>query len=238
MTFDVKDPWMLCFSRNSLMRFISHLDWLEMAERILVRAGLPFVYSEGYRPRIVMKGSPPLPIGVESKCELLQIFLRDVMDPKDVARRLMHAVPQDIEVDWVSHMRFKPAKNPYNAIVAAEYMFRFKEELSMDKRQRIVALIESLKPGSTGHSLVAGPDADILKPVANRVLEIVDADAFLEGASDEINLIGKMDPNETLHAAKLGFFLYETAPLARYPRIVKMGYLRNSNGVLEPVFRR
>jgi hypothetical protein len=220
------------------MRFISHLDWLEMAERILIRAGLPVAHSEGYRPRMIMKGTPPLPIGVESQCELLQIFLLDRMDPKDVANRLMNSVPRYVDLNWVSHMRFMPLKNPYKAIAAAEYTIGFKEELTIEKRKRVVSLVESLVPDTEGEPISSGPEPALLKPVGGRIIRIDDAEGFLMGESNEIKLTGKMDPNETLHAAKFGFFLFEAVPLTRYPRIIKTGYLRKTNGRLEPVFKR
>ncbi len=234
----MKEPWMLCFSRNGFLRFISHLDWLAMAERILIRANLPVAYSEGFRPRMVMKASPPLPIGVESGCELLQVFLREPFDPKDVAKCLSEAVPEGIGLRWVQHMRFKPQKNPYKAIVAARYLIEFKESLSETKRERVVSLMSSLKPEMREDGISIGPDAEILKPLAGRLIEIDDPPSFLEGKSNEIQITGKMDPNATLHAAKLGLFLYEAVPLTRFPRIVKTGYLRQTKSGLEPVFVR
>jgi hypothetical protein len=234
----LKEPWMLCFSRTRFLRFISHLDWLAMVERILIRANLPVAYTEGYRPRIVMKASPPLPIGVQSECELLQVFLRDHYDPKDVAMRLSDAVPEDIDLRWVQHMRFKPQKNPYKAIVAAGYTIEFKESLPVAKRELVVSLLNSLKPESREDAISIGPDAETLKPVAGRLLEMDDASSFLEGDEGKVRIRGKMDPVETLHAAKLGFFLCETVPLTRFPRIVKTGYFRQTPKGLEPVFVR
>lgn len=234
----MKEPWMLCFSRTGFLRFISHLDWLAMAERILIRANLPVAYSEGFRPRMIMKASPPLPIGVESGCELLMVFLREPFDPKDVAMRLSDAVPEGIGLRWVQHMRFKPQKNPYKAIVAARYSIEFKDPLPGAKRERIVSLLNSLKPEMHEDGIIIGPDAEILKPIAGRLIEIDDPPFFLEGKSNEIQITGKMDPNATLHATKLGFFLYEAVPLTRFPRIVKTGYLRQTKDGLEPVFVR
>ena len=227
---------MLCFSRTGLIRFISHLDWLVMVERILTRANIPVSYTEGYRARVVMKGSPPLPTGIESNCELLQVFLREQFDPKEAARRLSLAVPEGVRLEWVQQMRFKPPKNPYKAIVAAEYSIELKEPLSGEKRERMVSLLNSLKPDTDEDELQVGPDPAVMKPLAGRMLKIKEPLPFIEGETSKLEIIGKMDANETLHAAKLGFFLYEAVPLTRIPRIVKLAYLRSTTKGLEPVF--
>ncbi len=229
---------MLCFSRIGLIRFISHLDWLVMVERILTRANIPVSYTEGYRSRVVMKGSPPLPTGIESNCELLQIFLREHIDPKEVARRLSVAVPDGVGLEWVQQMRFKPPKNPYKAIAAAEYTIELKEPLSGEKRERMVSLLNALKPGTDEDELQFGPDPAVMKPIARRLLEIKEPLPFVEGEVNELEIIGMMAANETLHAAKLGFFLYEAVPLTRIPRILKLAYLRRTTKGLEPVFVR
>lgn len=229
---------MLCFSRIGLIRFISHLDWLVMVERILTRAHMPLSYTEGHRPRVVMKGSPPLPTGIESNCEMLQIFLREHLDPKEVARRLSVAVPEGVGLEWVQQMRFKPPKNPYKAIAAAEYTIELKEPLSGEKRERMVSLLNALRPDTDEDELQFGPDPAVMKPIAGRLLEIKEPLPFIEGEVNELEIIGMMDANETLHAAKLGFFLYETVPLTRIPRILKLAYLRRTNKGLEPVFVR
>ncbi len=228
---------MICFSRTGLHRFISHLDWLAMVERILIRARLPVVYSEGYHRRPVMKASPPLPTGVASKSELLQLFFYEHCDAKDVARRLSSVVPEDIALRWVQPMRFKPAKNPYKAIAAAEYNVDFRMDLTTDEREKIISLSKSLMPDAELPD-VELRDEKILKAVAGRLLEIKNADEFLNGGTGSLQLIGRMDDQATLHAAKLGFFYFESVPLKRFPLITKLGYLRSTDSGYEPVFVR
>lgn len=239
MNQDLKKPWMMCFTRTGLLRFISHLDWLAMVERILTRAQLPVAYSEGYHRRPIMKASPPLPTGAASQCELLQIFLDGVCDPKDVAQRLMASVPEDVTLKWAQAMRFKPQKNPYKAIAAAEYRYEFRAAIPGDRRERLLSLLESLKPGPDGEiDNILGPDPGTLKPIAGRLIAILNSDEYLNGNIDHIRLIGQMDASATLHAAKLGFFLYESVPLTRYPLITKLTHLRKTDSGYEPVFVR
>jgi hypothetical protein len=172
-------------------------------------------------------------------CELLQVFLCEQREVKTVAGKLTDALPEGIGLNWVQQMRFKPAKNPYKAIAAAEYKYEFRESLEQEKRQRLLSLVESLIPGSTeGYNPSFGPDQEVLKPIAGRVLEIKNPQEFLNGEINHLQLVGQMDGKATLHAGKLGFFLYEMVPLERYPLIIKLNYLRSTAKGNEPVFTR
>jgi len=238
MQVEYKNPWMMSLSRTGLLRFISHLDWLAMVERIFARAELPVVFSEGYHPRVIIKASPPLPTGVASLCELLQIFFFSQKDPMEVARKLADAIPEGVGLNWVQPMRFKPLKNPYKAIVAADYNYDFRQSLPLEKRERVLSVLKTLIPGSEQEDPMFGPDMATMKPITGKLIEIKEHEKFLEWESRQIRLIGKMDNIETLHAAKLGFFLYEMVPLERYPLITKLTHLRQTPKGYEPVFAR
>ena len=239
MQVELKNPWMMSLSRTGLLRFISHLDWLAMVERIFTRAELPVVYSEGYHPRPIIKASPPLPTGVASLCELLQIFFFAQQDPKDAARKLADALPEGVGLNWVQPMRFKPPKNPYKAIAAAEYSYDFREPLRADRKERLLSALMTLLCDSVRENASAfGPDMITMKPITGKLIEIKEQEKFLEGESNQVRLVGKMDSMETLHAAKLGLFLYEIVPLGRYPLITKLTHLRQTPKGYEPVFAR
>ncbi len=65
----------LTFSRGPELKYISHLDLMRLWERALRRAGMPIVYSQGFNPRPRLSMAAPLPIGVTSNGELMDIFL-------------------------------------------------------------------------------------------------------------------------------------------------------------------
>ena len=238
MQVEIKNPWMMSLSRTGLLRFISHLDWLAMVERIFARAEIPVVYSEGFHPRVIIKATPPLPTGVASLCELLQVFFFAQKDPMEVARRLVDAVPDGVGLNWVQPMRFKPPKNPYKAIVAAEYTYDFRYPLPVEKRKRAISVLRTLFAGGEQEDSAFGPDITTIKQIAGKLIEIKDDDKFIYGESNRIRVVGKMDNVETMHAAKLGFFLYETVPLERFPLITKLTHLRQTPKGYEPVFAK
>jgi len=63
------------FKKTGLYRFISHLDLYILLMRIGKAAGVPFVYSEGFNPKPRLILHFPLPLGIESECELGEVML-------------------------------------------------------------------------------------------------------------------------------------------------------------------
>lgn len=68
------------FSRTGTLRFISHLDLCRAIRTIFRRAKLPIRYSEGFNPHPRMTFTLPLPLGAESECEYMDIFLPEGYD--------------------------------------------------------------------------------------------------------------------------------------------------------------
>jgi len=67
-------------------------------ERTLRRTDLPAAYSEGFNPRQKLSFGPPLPLGLTSECEFLDIFLERWMNPELVKEQLACVLPPGIEI--------------------------------------------------------------------------------------------------------------------------------------------
>ncbi len=65
--------WRLRYAKLGPLRFCGHLDLIRDLEFCLRRSGLPLVYSGGFNPRMRLHFSPPLPLGVESRAEYLDL---------------------------------------------------------------------------------------------------------------------------------------------------------------------
>src|SRR5690606_33558809 len=63
----------LRYAKFGPARFASHLDLGRALGRALRRAGLPVAYSQGFHPLPKMAFGPPLPVGVESEAEFVDI---------------------------------------------------------------------------------------------------------------------------------------------------------------------
>jgi radical SAM-linked protein len=90
--------WRLTFTKGEPVRYISHLDLMRTWERILRRAGLKLAHSQGFNPRPKLVFAAPLPVGVTSDAELLDVILEDELGGPELLRRLQPALAPGIEV--------------------------------------------------------------------------------------------------------------------------------------------
>jgi radical SAM-linked protein len=88
----------LTFSKTGPLKFIGHLDLQNMLEIAFRRSELSFSYSEGFKPHMKYSIALPLPLGVESEAEYLEIFLDKVTAPSEIKSRLNAKLPQDIRI--------------------------------------------------------------------------------------------------------------------------------------------
>jgi len=75
------------FTKTGEFRFISHLDLVGYFLRIGKRAEIPFRYSEGFNPKPRLVLPFPLPLGLESTCELGEVLLEQEMPVEDFINR-------------------------------------------------------------------------------------------------------------------------------------------------------
>ena len=61
----------LCFAKEGVASYISHLDLLRTFQRVFIRAGMVIRHSAGFHPHPMMSFVLPLSVGQTSVCELL-----------------------------------------------------------------------------------------------------------------------------------------------------------------------
>ncbi len=88
----------LTFSKTGPLKFIGHLDLQNMLEIAFRRSELPFAYTEGFKPHMKYSIALPLPLGVESESEYLEIFLDQIVSPNEIKERLNPKLPEDIRI--------------------------------------------------------------------------------------------------------------------------------------------
>jgi radical SAM-linked protein len=88
----------LRFSRGEELKYISHLDLMRLWERVLRRAGMPVAYSEGFSPHPRISLAAPLPIGVTSGAELMDIVVKKTVSPHFFMQNTKPQLPRGLEV--------------------------------------------------------------------------------------------------------------------------------------------
>ncbi len=97
----VPSPYRIKFTKTGALQFISHLDLNRTMTRVLVRAGLPVHYSEGFNPHPKIAFGPPLSVGSESVCEFMDFRLdtdENGFPEKEITERLNRALPPEMRV--------------------------------------------------------------------------------------------------------------------------------------------
>jgi len=89
------------YSKGPEVRFISHLDMTRVWLRAISRAGLPVAYSQGFSPHPKVSFGPPLPLGVTSQGEYLDIQLDRPASPETIFG-LQNHLPRGISISAVS----------------------------------------------------------------------------------------------------------------------------------------
>lgn len=85
-------------TKDRELKYISHLDLMRLWERALRRSGIPISYSKGYNPRPRLSSAAPLPVGVTSSCELLDIFLERRVSIGYFLQAVKANLPKGIEI--------------------------------------------------------------------------------------------------------------------------------------------
>lgn len=113
-------------------KYISHLDLLRCFTRAIQRSGLPVVYSQGFNPHQKMTFSLPLPIGVTSECETVDIQFEDGLTSAEIQEKLSQNLPMDMKVLSIHEPQKKAAD-----IVSAEYRMHALSEKKAEEKELV-----------------------------------------------------------------------------------------------------
>lgn len=94
----VLSNYVLKYSRDERVKYISHLDFIRMFHRAVRRAGLLMTFSQGFNPHPVMTVAMPLSVGVTSACEYMKIGFEGDYSETEIKERINEAFPLGYEV--------------------------------------------------------------------------------------------------------------------------------------------
>lgn len=108
------------FGCDAALRYVSHLDLMRVWERACKRAGLPLTHSQGFTPRPKIALAAPLPVGVTSEAELLDIVLYRPVDIAETRASLEPQLPEGLQLRAIESA---PLRQPslQSLVRAAEY---------------------------------------------------------------------------------------------------------------------
>lgn len=80
--------YLIKFTKDADIKFISHLDLMRTIQRIVRRAELPVEYSKGFNPHMAVAIAQPLSVGVYSEGDYMDLNLAEDMDVNSVVEIL------------------------------------------------------------------------------------------------------------------------------------------------------
>jgi len=86
------------YCKNGPIAYISHLNLAQVFTRALRRADIPVVISSGFNPRFRISFGPPLPLGISSTSEYLDIRLKEEVKVEELTERLNPVLPQGLKM--------------------------------------------------------------------------------------------------------------------------------------------
>ena len=89
----------LSYAKQGDLRFLSHLEIIQVFFQAFRRAGVKLHYSEGYNPVPKVSFSPALPVGTESLAEFLDVDLtEEVTDMSGLLFRMNSQLPKGLKI--------------------------------------------------------------------------------------------------------------------------------------------
>lgn len=88
--------YVIKFSKESEIKFISHLDLMRTVQKIIKRSALPIEYSKGFNPHMSMSFAQPLAVGVYSYGEYMDMNLNEELEEQYILSLLNNNAPAGI----------------------------------------------------------------------------------------------------------------------------------------------
>lgn len=125
------------FGKSGPLVYTSNLDMAKIWERVLRRADLPLLYTKGFntRPRISL--AMPLPLGISSECEIIEISLRERIDlcEDQLRKRLLSVSPQGLTISAIIEVDQR-ASTLHSLVNSAVYRISFLDDVEIPDLQR------------------------------------------------------------------------------------------------------
>jgi radical SAM family uncharacterized protein/radical SAM-linked protein len=83
----------LRFSKKGVVRFVSHLEQVEVFRRTARRSRLPIAFTAGFSPQVKSSYGPPLSVGQESSSEYMELYFIQKVNIENVKLEFSKALP-------------------------------------------------------------------------------------------------------------------------------------------------
>lgn len=126
------------YSRTGDTRFYSHLETLQLIFRVLARAGIDVLYSQGFNPTPRVSFSSALPVGMESEAEYFDIDLGTaIADYARAVEEMNRQLPPGMKVRAI-----EPLQRSHAEAVVASYSVRLPKPLTASQQENVSGFLD------------------------------------------------------------------------------------------------
>ncbi len=140
----------LGFTKTGKLQFISHLDLARTMSRVMVRAGVPIWYTEGFNPRPKLVFALPLSIGTESVCEFVDFKITSEMDLDEIARRVGKQFAPEMKVTGVWTPKHKFTELSYSVYEIIIHSRKLNENSAKEAEELFASPLMIIKKSKSG----------------------------------------------------------------------------------------
>ncbi len=108
---------------------LSHLDYMNVFMRALLRSKLPAAWSEGFNPHLKVSFASALSVGVTSDCEYVDFELTAPINEPEVLKKLNAQLPKGAEI-----LRLKKLRGKVQPVMSLVDLSRYEIRLPFDKK--------------------------------------------------------------------------------------------------------
>ena len=94
---------LLQYSKTGIASYLQHLSIVDAFDRAILMSGIDVVYSEGFNPMPRFETTQPLPIAVESDCEMASMLLYSEVDPIECMNGLNLRLPAGLRIEAAAY---------------------------------------------------------------------------------------------------------------------------------------
>ncbi len=135
----------ITYSKTAGLRYTSNLDLHKIWERSLRRARLPLAYSQGFHPQPKLTQACPLPLGMTSRAEVIEVWLETEIEHAAFIASIQPALPPGLELQSIETIDLTAPSLPAQ-VVSAEYVVTLLDpEDAGQLRQRVTQLLEAVE---------------------------------------------------------------------------------------------
>ena len=211
------------FRKVGDLQYISHLDLQRTFHRILVRAGIPMWYTQGFNPHAKVVFATPLSVGAQSECELVDIRIDREISCEQVKELLNKEVTDELRILDV----YVPTTK-FSDIVWADYTIEVcRNGLSCEDVEKIKSVVSSSELNVTKKTKSGEKEVNIIPLIRKFEAKLSEnGEKIIIDAVLNVNQDSYLNPELLLEALDRECGLLDAAPDEIWYTIMRNATLR------------